>query len=208
MRPPVAIENIALRSMRTTRSRPCCWRFRAARACPGWRPCRRWVRGAWRHRPLAGGARRGHPRWLRARGEPWVEDPSNADERFTRNRIRARLLPAIEAVFPRFARPLPAVRPTPHRRSRSCELARRTGGRCAAPPPDRRASSLVPAAPGQRAAPLAAPGARHQRPSAARNWMSCWPTGRLHHARPSHLHLKVGRGFVRGRAPRLGGNAA
>ena len=40
--------------------------------------------------------------WLRQRGESWVEDPSNADQRFTRNRIRARLLPALEAAFPQF----------------------------------------------------------------------------------------------------------
>lgn len=40
--------------------------------------------------------------WLRHSGQTWVEDPSNSDERFTRNRIRARLLPALEAAFPAF----------------------------------------------------------------------------------------------------------
>jgi tRNA(Ile)-lysidine synthase len=40
--------------------------------------------------------------WLQARGVTWVEDPTNADEQFTRNRIRARLLPALEATFPQF----------------------------------------------------------------------------------------------------------
>jgi tRNA(Ile)-lysidine synthase len=39
---------------------------------------------------------------LQAAGEPWVEDPSNADKRFTRNRIRAELLPVIERAFPSF----------------------------------------------------------------------------------------------------------
>lgn len=39
---------------------------------------------------------------LRARGAPWIEDPTNADEQYTRNRIRARLLPALEAAFPQF----------------------------------------------------------------------------------------------------------
>ena len=41
-------------------------------------------------------------KWLRQSGQTWVEDPSNSDERFTRNRIRARLLPALEAAFPAF----------------------------------------------------------------------------------------------------------
>lgn len=40
--------------------------------------------------------------WLRGRGIAWIEDPTNADEQYTRNRIRARLLPAIEAAFPQF----------------------------------------------------------------------------------------------------------
>ena len=41
-------------------------------------------------------------RWLRQQGEPWVEDPSNQDERYTRNRIRARVLPALDAALPGF----------------------------------------------------------------------------------------------------------
>ena len=32
----------------------------------------------------------------------WVEDPSNQDEQFTRNRIRAQLLPALDRAFPQF----------------------------------------------------------------------------------------------------------
>jgi len=41
-------------------------------------------------------------RWLAAQQITFVEDPSNTDERFTRNRIRARVLPALESVFPQF----------------------------------------------------------------------------------------------------------
>lgn len=41
-------------------------------------------------------------RWLRERGETWIEDPTNADQQFTRNRIRARLLPALDEAFPQF----------------------------------------------------------------------------------------------------------
>lgn len=40
--------------------------------------------------------------WLRAQGGSWVEDPSNTDLHFTRNRIRQQLLPVLEQVFPQF----------------------------------------------------------------------------------------------------------
>ncbi|WP_304350368.1 tRNA lysidine(34) synthetase TilS [Comamonas testosteroni] len=40
--------------------------------------------------------------WLRLRGLSWVEDPTNADPGYTRNRIRAQLLPVLEQVFPQF----------------------------------------------------------------------------------------------------------
>lgn len=38
--------------------------------------------------------------WLRARDIDWIEDPTNADARFTRNRIRRELLPTLQACFP------------------------------------------------------------------------------------------------------------
>jgi tRNA(Ile)-lysidine synthase len=40
--------------------------------------------------------------WLLGQGTGFIEDPSNADERFTRNRIRARVMPALQACFPQF----------------------------------------------------------------------------------------------------------
>jgi len=40
--------------------------------------------------------------WLRDRGQAWVEDPSNSNEQFTRNRIRARVLPVLAEAFPAF----------------------------------------------------------------------------------------------------------
>jgi tRNA(Ile)-lysidine synthase len=52
------------------------------------------------HRPLLRVAGAEIRQWLTAQGASWVEDPSNADERFTRNRIRAQLMPALTAVFP------------------------------------------------------------------------------------------------------------
>ncbi len=54
------------------------------------------------HRPLLGVPGAEVREWLQARGLPWVEDPTNGDEQFTRNRIRARLLPALSDAFPQF----------------------------------------------------------------------------------------------------------
>ena len=54
------------------------------------------------HRPLLAVTSADIRAWLVARGQGWVEDPTNSDERYTRNRIRARLLPALEAAFPAF----------------------------------------------------------------------------------------------------------
>lgn len=49
--------------------------------------------------PLAGPAIRA---WLAQQGLPWIEDPSNSDTSYTRNRIRLELLPALERAFPQF----------------------------------------------------------------------------------------------------------
>lgn len=40
--------------------------------------------------------------WLVAQNEPFIEDPTNHDRRYTRNRIRAALLPVLEQHFPAF----------------------------------------------------------------------------------------------------------
>ena len=62
-----------------------------------------WVRGGLSyHRPLLQVPSGEIRAWLARRGVPCIEDPSNTNERFTRNRIRARLLPALEAGFPQF----------------------------------------------------------------------------------------------------------
>lgn len=58
--------------------------------------------------------------WLAARGQEWVEDPSNADARYTRNRIRAQLLPALHQAFPSFAPPLRAAAGIAPKRPSSC----------------------------------------------------------------------------------------
>lgn len=54
------------------------------------------------HRPLLRVRGADIRQWLANQGITFVEDPSNADQRFTRNRIRAQILPALESVFPHF----------------------------------------------------------------------------------------------------------
>jgi tRNA(Ile)-lysidine synthase len=58
------------------------------------------IRGLPRLRPLLGVRRREIEAWARAEGLAWVEDESNVDPRFTRNRLRRDLLPAWEAELP------------------------------------------------------------------------------------------------------------
>lgn len=54
------------------------------------------------HRPLLSVRGAALRDWLAQRGQGWVEDPTNTDPRYTRNRIRAQLLPALEQAFPQF----------------------------------------------------------------------------------------------------------
>ncbi|KQT10334.1 tRNA lysidine(34) synthetase TilS [Ramlibacter sp. Leaf400] len=53
-------------------------------------------------RPLLGVPGSELRRWAREQSIVFVEDPTNADTRYTRNRIRHELLPALESAFPSF----------------------------------------------------------------------------------------------------------
>ncbi|KQX29558.1 tRNA lysidine(34) synthetase TilS [Variovorax sp. Root434] len=53
-------------------------------------------------RPLLAVAGADIREWLAGRGLPWIEDPTNGDARYTRNRIRSVLMPALEQAFPQF----------------------------------------------------------------------------------------------------------
>jgi tRNA(Ile)-lysidine synthase len=57
-------------------------------------------------RPLAGFSREEVIAYLRARGFSWREDPSNADTRFLRSRVRRRLIPLLDSEFPHWRGPL------------------------------------------------------------------------------------------------------
>ena len=59
-------------------------------------------RGITYHRPLLRVRAAEIRDWLAQRCVSFVEDPSNSDEQFTRNRLRSRLLPALEVAVPQF----------------------------------------------------------------------------------------------------------
>ena len=62
---------------------------------------KQWSRGGIEfHRPLLDVSACDIRGWLRQQSVSFVEDPSNADPRFTRNQIRAQILPPLQAVFP------------------------------------------------------------------------------------------------------------
>lgn len=62
-----------------------------------------WRRGAVDfHRPLLQVSGAAIRQSAERAGLHWIEDPTNTDERYTRNRIRARLMPALGAAFPQF----------------------------------------------------------------------------------------------------------
>ena len=57
-------------------------------------------------RPLIEVRRESVLQWLRDRGQPWRDDPSNRDLRLTRNRIRHELLPILSSYNPRIVETL------------------------------------------------------------------------------------------------------
>ncbi|MFW5859384.1 MAG: tRNA lysidine(34) synthetase TilS, partial [Planctomycetota bacterium] len=65
--------------------------------------------------------------WLASTGGSWIEDPSNRDQRFTRNRIRHRVLPQLEAGVPGFTAELArrASAQQPHEAAARAAAARR-----------------------------------------------------------------------------------
>ena len=54
------------------------------------------------HRPCLAMPSLALRQWLQRQGQSWIEDPSNTNESFTRNRIRARILPVLAETLPAF----------------------------------------------------------------------------------------------------------
>lgn len=58
------------------------------------------------HRPVMQVSAIEMKQWARSEGLAWVEDPTNDDEGFTRNKIRKNILPPLLAAFPNFRQTL------------------------------------------------------------------------------------------------------
>ena len=101
---PIAIENIAIAQHADDQVETMLLALSRGAGLPGLSAMpARWQRdGITYYRPLLAVPGASLRSWLAGRGVSWVEDPTNADEQFTRNRIRARLLPPLEAAFPQF----------------------------------------------------------------------------------------------------------
>lgn len=65
-------------------------------------PTERTRNGITYHRPLLHTPATALKDYLRTRNINWVEDPTNKNTRYTRNRIRHHILPALEQAFPQF----------------------------------------------------------------------------------------------------------
>ncbi len=94
--------------------------------------------------------------WLLAGGHSFVDDPSNGDERFARNKLRARLLPALAEVMPHFRQTLArSARHAAQAQDLLSEVAAADLLQVGSPPVIQALQALSPRPPGQCAAPLA-----------------------------------------------------
>jgi tRNA(Ile)-lysidine synthase len=164
----------------------------------------RWERaGVVWHRPLLQVAGADIRSWLRLQGQPWVEDPTNTDQRYTRNRIRAQLLPALEAAFPAFRETFArSASNAAHAAELLDELAQQDLLRVGAPPHITVLQGL----------------SRARQANVLRHWLrvayattpSAAQLGELLNqlaactTRGHRIHIKVGRGFVVRSGPQLG----
>ena len=156
----------------------------------------RWERaGVVWHRPLLPVAAGDIRSWLRAQEQGWVEDPTNTDERYTRNRIRAQLLPVLEAAFPAFRDTFARSASNAAQAAELLEeLAQQDLARVGAPPQIAALQGL----------------SRSRQANVLRHWLR-----QFHHTTPAaaqlgelldqiaacttrghRIHIKVGRGFV------------
>jgi tRNA(Ile)-lysidine synthase len=125
--------------------------------------------GAHFFRPLLDWSGADLRRWLAEKGLGFVEDPSNADERYSRNRLRARLMPVLAQVVPHYREAL--ARSAGHAAQAQQlldELAQEDLQRTGSPPDIAALQKL----------------ARHRQANLLRHWLAV-----QHGARPSAVQL-------------------
>lgn len=201
---PVGIKNIALAQHADDQVETLLLALSRGAGLPGLSAMpARWQRdGLTYHRPLLAvpGA---HVRaWLAAQGEVAIEDPSNQDQRYTRNRIRHQLLPVLEQLFPQLRETF--ARSSHHAAQAQqllLEVAQQDLAQVGTPPAIARLQALSPA----------------RQANLLRHWLTSH-----HHTTPSTaqlgellaqvqacstrghaIHIKVGAGFVRREAAHL-----
>lgn len=134
--------------------------------------------------------------WLAAQRLAYLDDPTNDDVRYTRNRIRHRLMPVLHAVLPGFAQTCDrSARHAAQAQTLLDEVAVADLQQVGLPPDIERLQALSPA---RRVNVLRhwlkSVGARQasdaQMQQLQRQIVACTTRGH-------HIHLKVGRGFVR-----------
>ncbi|VWX63487.1 tRNA(Ile)-lysidine synthase [Burkholderiales bacterium 8X] len=121
------------------------------------------------HRPLLDLPAASLRDWVLATGTPHIEDPSNSDPRFTRNRIRLQVLPALAEALPQF-------RETFARSARNAKRASMLLNELAAV--DLQSTGVPPSIGGLRAL------SRERRANALRSWLR-----QAHDAVPSEAQL-------------------
>jgi tRNA(Ile)-lysidine synthase len=134
--------------------------------------------------------------WLEKQGIAWLTDPSNAQQQFTRNRIRAQLVPALDQAFPQFRETF--ARSAAHAAQAQAllkELAEQDLQNIGVPPSISRLQSL----------------SRARQANVLRHWLkTCWRTSpsaaqleelldqlAACRTRGHGIYIKLGSGFVR-----------
>ena len=134
-------------------------------------------------------------------GQTWVEDPSNTDTRYTRNRIRAELLPVLEKAFPSFRQTF--ARSASHAAQAQTllqEMAEQDLLQVGHPPEIRELQQLSPA---RQTNVLRYWLGMAQMQASAAQMQALLVQIKACTTRGHHIDIKVGRGFVRRDGPLL-----
>jgi tRNA(Ile)-lysidine synthase len=140
--------------------------------------------------------------WLQSLGVSWVEDPSNTDTRFTRNKIRHQLLPALQEAFPAFRQTFArSARHAAQAQSLLNELAEQDAKQVGQPPRIKDLQTLSPA----RQANLLRHWLRHSGAQVSTKQLDALLVQiEACRTRGHQIDIKVGEGFVRRDGPVLG----